>query len=59
MRKQDIPFWALIVALIFGVSLSWPLWAKLVVILLSGTVLVEVSNQIFIAYRKGKSNGRK
>lgn len=59
MRKQDIPFWALIVALIFGVSLSWPLWARLVVILLSGAVLAEVSNQIFIAYRKEKRNGRK
>lgn len=59
MRKQDIPFWALIIALIFGVSLSWPLWAKLVVIMLSGSVLVEISNRIFIAYGKGKSNGRK
>lgn len=28
MKKQDIPFWALVVALIFGVSLHFPLDLK-------------------------------
>lgn len=59
MRKQDIVFWALVVALIFGVALGWPLWARLVVILLAGSVLVEVSSRVFAALGKEKNDGRK
>lgn len=58
MRKQDMVFWALVVALIFGVALGWPLWARLIVILLAGSVLVEVSSRIFAAFGKEKNNGR-
>lgn len=54
MKKQDIPFWALVVSLTFGVALHWPLWSKFITILLSGAILVQVSNQIFKAYgRRG------
>ncbi len=58
MRKQDMVFWALVVALIFGVALGWPLWARLIVILLAGSVLVEVSSRIFAAFGKEKNNVR-
>lgn len=59
MRKQDMVFWALVVALIFGVALGWPLWARLVVILLAGSVLVDVSSRVFAALGKEKNDGRK
>lgn len=59
MRKQDIPFWALVVALIFGVSLHWPAWSRLVVILLAGAVLVQVISRFFDAYGKESHHGRK
>lgn len=57
MRKQDMGFWALIVALIFGVALEWPLWARLVVILLAGSVLVDVGSRIFAVLGKEKNHG--
>ena len=52
MKKQDTPFWALVVSLVFGVALHWPAWLKLITILLSGTVLVQVSSRLFQAYGK-------
>lgn len=52
MKKQDTPFWALAVSLVFGVALHWPAWLKLITILLSGTVLVQVSSRLFQAYGK-------
>ena len=52
MKKQDSAFWFLIVSLIFGVALHWPTWSKFITILLSGTVLVQVSNRLFHAYIK-------
>ena len=30
MKKQDTPFWALVVSLVFGVALHWPAWLKLI-----------------------------
>lgn len=50
MKKQDTPFWALVVSLVFGVALHWPAWLKLITVLLSGTVLVQVSNWLFQAF---------
>lgn len=52
MKKQDTPFWALVVSLVFGVALHWPAWLKLITILLSGKVLVQVSSRLFQAYGK-------
>lgn len=54
MNKQDTPFWGLIVSLVFGISLHWPIWCKLITILLAGSVLVQISNRLFQAYGKEK-----
>ena len=51
MKKQDIPFWMLIISFIFGVSLNWPLWARFVTILLSGSVLLEIFQKVYDAYK--------
>lgn len=53
-KKPDAIFWSLVVSFIFGLSLHWPLWSKLTTILLSGAVLVQVSNQFFRVYAKEK-----
>ena len=49
MKKQDTPFWALAVSLVFGAALHWPAWLKLITVLLSGTVLVQVSSRYWHA----------
>ena len=52
MKKQDSAFWFLIVSLIFGVALHWPALSKFLMILLYGTVLVQVRNRLYHAYIK-------
>lgn len=56
-KKQDVTFWALVVSFIFGVSLRWPLWLKLAVILLSGSVLAQIARRLFEACKKERRNG--
>lgn len=52
MRKENTPFWALVVSLVFGIALHWPVWSKLITILLSGAVLIQICNRIFRIYGK-------
>lgn len=56
-KKQDVTFWALVVSFLFGVSLRWPLWLKLAVILLSGSVLSQAACRLFRARRKERRHG--
>lgn len=52
MAKRDHIFWMLIVSLIFGISLNWPIWCIFLVIILSVGVLLQVSSRLFKAYKK-------
>lgn len=52
MKKNDTAFWALAVSFVFGAALHWPVWLKLITVLLSGTVLVQVSSRLLQAYGK-------
>ena len=58
MKKQDAPFWGLVLSLIFGAGLDWPLWAKILTILLAGTVLAQVAGRVVQALGKEKNNGK-
>ncbi|MEM0529575.1 hypothetical protein WGC32_04490 [Zongyangia sp. HA2173] len=52
MNKKDLSFWALVISFVFGVSLRWPVWIKLITIVLSGMVLVQVSNKLLKTFNK-------
>lgn len=52
MKKKDLSFWTLSLIFIFGVAVRWPLWSKLITIVLSGMILVQASTQFFQAYSK-------
>lgn len=52
MKTQRAAFWALAVALAFGIALHWPLFFKVVTIALSGIVLSGVAGKLISAYRK-------
>ena len=52
MKKQDAPLWGLVLSLIFGVGLDWPLWAKMLTILLAGAVLAQVTGRVVQALGK-------
>ena len=51
IKSQRMAFWALAVALVFGIALHWPLFVKVIVIALSGIVLSGVAVRVFNAYR--------
>ena len=52
MKKQDAPFWGLVLSFIFGVGLDWPLWIKIITILLAGMVLAQVTGRFVQAIGK-------
>lgn len=52
MKKNDTAFWALAVSFVFAPPWHWPVWLKLITVLLSGTVLVQVSNRLFSGFWK-------
>lgn len=52
MAKKEWTFWALVISFVFGVALHWPLWCKIITILLAGAVLVQVCRRLFRAYEK-------
>ena len=54
MKKQDAVFWALVVTFIFGVALHWPLWFKLITLVLAGMVLAQVCGRFAQTYSKGR-----
>ena len=52
VQSQRMAFWALAVALVFGIALHWPLFLKVIVVALAGTVLAGIAARVFSAYRK-------
>lgn len=50
MKKKDAAFWALAVSFIFGVALHWPLWLRLLTIVLSGEELAQVAGKVIHVY---------
>lgn len=45
--KSDNLFWALIISVVFGVSLRWPIISKIITISLSMLVLIETIPQLY------------
>ena len=52
MKNKEWTFWALVISFVFGVALCWPLWCKIITILLAGAVLVQVCQRLFKACSK-------
>lgn len=52
MKRKVSLFWGLVLAFIFGCSLHWPAWSRLLTIVLSGAVLAQVVGQVIKAYGK-------
>lgn len=49
---KNIPLFALVIALIFGVALDWPIALRLITILLAAAVLINIS----ITFYNGKKS---
>lgn len=52
MKNKEWTLWALVISFVFGVALYWPLWCKIITILLSGAVIVQVCRRLLKAYGK-------
>lgn len=53
MKHQEETFWAMVISLVFGISLHWPLPLRILTVCLAAAVLIQVAIQVIAAFRKG------